>query len=191
MGRQSQKYGFGQTLERGKFSSCVKQLETRLYKRKMKNFNNWYLNNCKSCLGNRVVFINIYQPLPQSQIKFQDNVLQLEMGGEKKSPKLLEFTLKKLLTLHICYIIFNDRSMSSSKGPDLVVCVVSHSAYFLWTWTRFSGGPAAAESCVFVLHVSYSVWQSRASSQPPSPNGVWPEGECVWQIKLVFVFCFL
>lgn len=59
MGIQSQKYGFGQTLERGKFNSHVKQLETRLYKRKMKNFNNWYFYNCKSCLGNRVVFKHI------------------------------------------------------------------------------------------------------------------------------------
>lgn len=153
----------------------------------MKNFNNWYINNNKSCL---VWCLSIYQPHPHSQIKFQENVLGLEMG--KKVPKASgQITLRKPLTLHICYIVLNDRPASPSQGPDLVVYFVSCSAYFLWTWTRFSGEAEAAEASVFVPHVSYSVWQSRASSHPPSPNGVWPEGECVWQIKVVFVFCFL
>lgn len=42
-GQTIKNMGLGRHL-RGKFNSHVKQLETRLYKRRMKNFNNWYFN---------------------------------------------------------------------------------------------------------------------------------------------------
>lgn len=95
MGIQSQKYGFGQTVERRKFNLCVKQLETRLYKRKIKNFNNWYFGNCKSCLGNGVVFKHI--PATSTVTDKISRKYITTRDGKKKIPKAAGlFTLKKL-----------------------------------------------------------------------------------------------
>lgn len=95
MGIQYQKYDLGQTLERGKLNSCVKQLETRLYKGKMKNFNNWYFNNYKSCMGNRVVFKHI-----PATSTFTDEISRKWIAtrdGGKEIPKAFgQFTLKEL-----------------------------------------------------------------------------------------------
>lgn len=87
MGIQYQKFNFGQTLEKGKLNSCVKQLETRLCKRKMKNFNSWYFNNYKSSLGNSVLLK--YIPATSTFTgKIARKCITIR-DGEKKSPKLL------------------------------------------------------------------------------------------------------
>lgn len=111
---------------------------------------------------------------------------------KKKVPKAIgQFALRKALILRICYIIFNKRPVFSSKAPHLVVYFVSHSAYFLWMWTRFCGGTAAAEPSVFIPHPSYSVWQSRLSSPPSAKWCVaWGWMYLADQVGLCLLFSF-
>lgn len=104
-----------------------------------------------------------------SHIKCQENVLELK--GWEKTNKLNKMRNQ-------CYL---RKPLSLQSG--------GHTAFVLWTWTRLSAGETLLAPVFSPSQLL--VWQNKlSSSHPSSPNGVSPAGECIWQIKLVFAFCF-